>query len=232
MARPTNVTDAARAATVFLGGLLVLRGLARPSVWSLPRVVLGGVLAVRAVRGRSLLYWAVRPRTTAESCQRAGPSTSPHALVVEKSVCIDRPRAEVYRFWRALENMPRFMSRVQAVEIGPDDTSHWIVKGPGGATLEWRARMTANAPGELLAWSTVEGSDVRHEGKVQFSTLPGTSGTMVHVWLRYEPVGGKLGALAARLFGEEPAQHVEGDLRRLKQILEAGEVATGARRRA
>src|SRR5262245_19942789 len=199
MALPINVTDAERGVTLFLGGLLVLRSMVRPSAWSLPQALLGGVLAYRGLRGRSFIYRALRLRTAAESGQGVGPGTSPQALIVEKSVCIERPRAEVYRFWRALENVPRFMSRVQAVETGPDGTSRWLMKGPGGTTIEWTARITANAPGELLAWSTLNGSDVRHEGSVEFSTLPGTSGTMVHVWLRYEAVGGKLGALVARL---------------------------------
>src|SRR3569833_1510273 len=38
------------------------------------------------------------------------------------------------------------------------------------------------------------------------------------------PPGGKLGQLAAKLFGEEPAQQVHDDLRAFKQVMETGEV--------
>jgi len=44
------------------------------------------------------------------------------------------------------------------------------------------------------------------------------------VHLQYNPPGGVLGALFARLFGEEPSQQIAEDLRRLKQLLETGEI--------
>ncbi len=43
----------------------------------------------------------------------------PRGIRVRKAVTIDRPRDEVYRFWRNFENLPRFMQHLEVVETGP-----------------------------------------------------------------------------------------------------------------
>jgi uncharacterized membrane protein len=70
----------------------------------------------------------------------------------------------------------------------------------------------------------VDDADVPNTGSVHFAAAPGGRGTEIRVELRYDPPGGKLGTLIAKLFGEEPGQQVDGDLRRLKQVLETGDV--------
>jgi uncharacterized membrane protein len=42
--------------------------------------------------------------------------------------------------------------------------------------------------------------------------------------LQYAPPAGKAGALVATLVGREPSQTIREDLRRFKQLLEAGEI--------
>jgi uncharacterized membrane protein len=232
MAIRVNVSDTERALTLIVSGSLLARALARASSrssWGLG--LIAGALAYRSLRGQCPLYRALGVRTAAESGEQGRVATAPSALLVEKSTTIKRPRDEVYRFCRTLDNLPLFMTHVQAVKTAPDGTSHWTVQGPAGITLEWDAEVTADTPGEVIAWSTRADSDVRHEGTVRFAPAPGARGTEIRVQLRYECMGGKLAALVATLMGEEPSQQVESDLRRLKQILEAGEVATGTRRR-
>ena len=46
----------------------------------------------------------------------------------------------------------------------------------------------------------------------------------MHLELSFEPPGGALGAGIARLFGVVPEESVKNDLRRLKQLLETGEI--------
>lgn len=210
---------------------MILRALRRPSRWALPLGAAAGALAYRALTGHCPLYRTFGLRTAAESGEPGGLVTSADAILVEKSVTIRCSPSEVYRFWRELETLPRFLSHVRAVGVGADGVSHWTVTGPAGTSVEWDAELTADIPDGLIAWSTRDGSDVRHEGAVHFVTAPGSQGTEVRIRLRYQAVGGKLGALVAGLFGEEPGQQVARDLRRLKQILEAGEAVTGARRR-
>jgi uncharacterized membrane protein len=102
--------------------------------------------------------------------------------------------------------------------------SHWRAKGPAGTGVEWDADITVDRPGETLAWQSREGADVPNSGSVTFSRAPGGRGTEIRVELRYHPPAGRFGAAIAKLFGEEPSQQIEGDLRRLKQVLETGEV--------
>ena len=143
-------------------------------------------------------------------------------LHVSKSITVKRPREEVYRFWRNLENLPRFMYHVEAVSSA-GDRSHWIVKAPGG-TVEWDAEIVEEQPGERLTWRSLEGSDVHHQGSVRFRDAPADRGTEVDVELQYDAPGGSAGVMVAKLFGEQPAQQIRDDLRRFKQVMETGEV--------
>ena len=155
--------------------------------------------------------------TTAAQAEQQG-------IRVRKSVTVNRPADEVYAFWRNLENLPRFMKNLESVQMTGGRRSHWKAKAPAGTTVEWDAETTEDRPNELIAWRSVEGADVPNAGVVRFVAAPGGRGTEIHVDLRYDPPAGKLGALFAKLFGDEPGQQVDGDLRRFKQVLEVGEV--------
>jgi len=143
---------------------------------------------------------------------------------VKKSIIIDAPAADLYRFWRDFENLPRFMRHLESVRVTDERRSHWVAKGPAGTTVEWDAEITEERPDELIAWRSAEGADVFNAGSVRFEEATGGRGTIVRVELDYDPPGGILGVAVAKLFGEEPAQQIDGDLRRFKQIIETGEV--------
>ena len=142
-----------------------------------------------------------------------------------KGVCIvNRPPDEVYQFWRNFRNLPRFMRHLESVEEFGDGRSHWVAKGPAGMTVEWDATIVADEPGRVITWRSLEGADVDNAGAVRFEAAPGNRGTIVRVNLEYSPMGGVVGAAVAKLFGEEPEQQMDDDLRRLKQVMEVGEV--------
>jgi uncharacterized membrane protein len=147
----------------------------------------------------------------------------PRGIEVRRAITIARPPDEVYRFWRDFENLPRFMAHLDRVTLVDERRSHWIARAPAGATVEWDAEITEDRPAELIAWRAVQHAQVPNGGQVRFVRSP-DGGTEVRVELRYEPPGGRLGAAIAKLFGEEPSQQVAGDLRRLKQVLELGEL--------
>jgi uncharacterized membrane protein len=147
-----------------------------------------------------------------------------YGVQVTKAITVRRPIDEVYAFWRDFQNLPRFMSHLEAVQVMGEGRSHWRAKAPAGATVEWDAEMIEDRPNELIAWRSLEGADVPNSGSVRFRPAPGEQGTEVEVELQYDAPGGKLGRLVARLFGEEPSQQVAGDLRRFKQVLETGEI--------
>jgi uncharacterized membrane protein len=143
---------------------------------------------------------------------------------VRRSIIINRPQEEVYQFWHDFSNLAKFMEHLESVQITGDRRSHWKAKGPGGKTIEWDAEIVDDRPNTLIVWRSLEGADVNNSGSVRFERAPGGRGTLVRVDFEYEPPGGIIGAYIAKLFGKEPGQEVDHDLRSLKQILEVGEV--------
>lgn len=148
------------------------------------------------------------------------------------AVTIDCPRNEVFTFWRDFSNLASFMDNVERVEVLDSRRSHWVVKAPAGRTVEWEAVVTDEAEGRHIAWQSVEGADIRNQGRVDFRDAQGDRGTIVTATIAYDPPAGAVGKLIAKLFQREPAIQARRDLRRLKQLLEAGEIATSARTRA
>lgn len=148
---------------------------------------------------------------------------------VREQVTVNRPVADLYRFWRNVENLPRVMSYLEDVTKLGDRRSRWVAKGPAGQKVDWEAEITDARENELVAWRSLEGSEVPNEGSVRFSRSPDGSGTVVDVALTYHPPGGKAGAAVAKLFGREPAQEIRRDLERFKQRVESGNLilATG-----
>ncbi len=188
---------------------------------------LAGGLASRALTGRCAVNRALG-RNTARGDRMRGPRSGRRGIKVDQSTTINRPRQEVFAFWRNFENLPRFMDHLESVRVLDEGRSHWIAKGPAGTRVEWEAEIHDEVPERLIAWRSLEGADVDHEGSVRF-TSAASDATEVRVILRYDPPAGRAGAAVGRLFGEDPARQVAEDLRRFKQVLEAGEVPTQSR---
>ena len=148
-----------------------------------------------------------------------------HPIRVERSLTIDRSPADLYAFWRNFEQLPQFMNHLKSVKVIGDNLTHWVAKGPMKTDVAWDARTINERPNELIAWKSVEGSDIYTAGSVRFQPAPGNRGTMVRVTFEYEPPAGKLGAAIAKIFGEDPVKQVNVDLRRFKQLMETGEIA-------
>jgi uncharacterized membrane protein len=151
-------------------------------------------------------------------------ATQRQGIHLKQAVTIKRPRSEVYGFWHNFENLPRFMAHLESVKIIDDRRSHWKAKAPAGSTVEWDAEIVEDRPNEMIVWRSLPDAGVPNSGSVHFRDAPGNRGTEVLVELRYQPPGGKLSSLLAKLFGEEPEQQVKGDLRRFKQVMETGEI--------
>jgi len=143
---------------------------------------------------------------------------------VRQTITIGRPVEEVYQFWRNFENLPRFMSNLESVRVTGDRRSHWKAMAPAGESVEWDAELVDDRPNELISWRSLPQSQIPNRGQVEFRPAPGNRGTEIQVDLQYEPPAGQIGQVVARLFGKEPGQQVPTDLRRLKQILEAGDI--------
>ncbi|OWK33438.1 SRPBCC family protein [Sphingomonas dokdonensis] len=151
--------------------------------------------------------------------------------LIGRTVTINRPRAELYAFWRDFANLPSFMDNVERIDVLDDRRSHWTVKAPGGTHVEWTAAITDEAEGEFIAWASEEGASVPNSGRIDFRDAQGDRGTIVTATILYDPPAGLIGKVIAKMFQREPAIQARRDLRRFKQLMETGEVATGARNR-
>ena len=164
--------------------------------------------------------------------EAAKQSTAPPGeSIVGRAVTIRRPVAEVYGYFRDFTQLPTFMENVVRIDNLDAKRTHWVVKAPGGATVEWDARLTEEVENSALAWEAEEGADVPNSGRVTFRDA-GARGTVVTATIAYEPPAGFIGKVVAKMFQREPAIQARRDLRRFKQLLETGEIATNALNRA
>jgi uncharacterized membrane protein len=147
---------------------------------------------------------------------------------IEANVNVLRPAQELYSFWRNFENLPRFMRHLESVsesETG-NGRSHWIAKTPVGSRVEWDAEVVDEREGQFISWRSLPGSQVHNRGSVLFESLPGDRGTVVRATFDLAPPGGAAGRLAAKALGPITRQQVQEDLRRFKNLMEAGEIPT------
>jgi uncharacterized membrane protein len=151
--------------------------------------------------------------------------------VTGRSVTIRKPRAELYAFWRDFSNLSQVMENLESVVPGEEGRSIWTIKAPGGRTVKVETHIAREVENELIAWRSVEGSEIDTEGRVTFEDAPGDRGTRVGLIVAYKPPAGELGRVVAKLFQREPAVQARHDLKRLKMLMETGEIATSARRR-
>jgi len=145
---------------------------------------------------------------------------------VETSIAIDKSPEELYSFWRDFKNLPLFMNNLESVSTLDGGQTHWVARGIGGARVEWDAEIYNEIENELIAWRSLENADIVNAGSVRFQAAPTGHGTYVRIAMNYNLPTGTVGATLAQLLGTEPSQLIKEDLRRLKQMLEAGEIAT------
>jgi uncharacterized membrane protein len=222
-----NVGQTERWVSAIGGGALALYGLTRGNLPGVALALLGASLVHRGTTGHCYAYQAAGVSTASGEGENPNVSVrGGHGVKVEKSLTINRQPEELFRFWRNFENLPRVMSHLQSVQVTGDNRSHWVAKGPAGTNVEWDAEVYNERENEFIAWRSLEGADVDNAGSVHFRPAPAGRGTDLRVVLKYDPPAGVIGAAIAKLFGEEPEQQIEEDLRRFKSMMETGEVPT------
>ncbi|HLU09028.1 MAG TPA: SRPBCC family protein [Oceanobacillus sp.] len=222
-----NMSRKGRYLAVLVGGILVGVGLVRGGVRGLIMMLVGGGVIAQGVTGISLVLKAIGANRAVRTNEKAVAVPHQQGFRVEKSITIDSPIEEIYSYWRNFENLPNFMSHLEAVEVQDDDIhSHWVAKAPAGMNIEWDAEIINEIPNEVIGWRSVEGAAVPNAGAVRFRPAPGGRGTEIQVKIEYLPPAGPIGAAVAAMFGEDPNTQVAHSLRQFKQLIEAGEVAT------
>ncbi len=222
-----NVGEMERTASVLLGSMLIASGIKRFSLTGLGIAFVGFRMVKRGATGQCALYKALNVSSRDPSEGVIGSKTFTHPfhqhIRVEHSITINKPAEEVFKFWRNFKNLPRFMDHLESVQVIDDKHSHWVAKAPGDRTVEWDATIIEEIPNKKIAWKSADDAQVPNSGQVLFEPAPANRGTEVKVILAYDPPAGIFGEIFAKLFGQEPSQQIREDLRRIKQILEAGE---------
>lgn len=148
--------------------------------------------------------------------------------VLGKTLLIGRPRQELFAYWKDFTNFPRFMENVERVEDLGDGRSRWFIKAPAGSEVKLVNRITEVDEGDYISWQSEPESDIANSGKVRFEDAPGDRGTYVSLIVAYDPPGGTVGRLFAKLMQREPEVQARRDLRRFKQLMETGEISVNA----
>lgn len=222
-----NISDMERLLSAVGGGVLAFAGLNHGSLPGLGLAALGGGLLYRGLSGYCPLYGSLGLNTNSNEHSPVASVAAGEGVKVTKAITVMRPAMDLYAWWRDLESLPRFMQHLVAVR-SEGNVSHWEARAPAGLKVSWDAEIVNEEPGRLIAWRSLEGSTVSTAGSVRFESAPGNRGTEVIVTLKYDPPGGKLASWVAWLFGEEPSRQIADDLRRFKQLAEAGEIPTTA----
>ena len=233
--RSTNVGPVERLLSMAAGGALAAYAMRRRESAGATAALAGAVLLYRGATGHCDVYQALgvnhgngHGKGTGRIADRGSDTRrqlgGARGVHVEEAVTINKPVAEVYRFWRNLENLPQFMRHLESVSMRENGISHWVAKAPAGMTVAWDARIINEIDNRVIGWQSLDGSTISTAGSVNFDDTG--HGTRVRVHLQYSPPGGKLGAAVAKRFGEEPNRQVREDLRRFKALLETGEIPT------
>jgi uncharacterized membrane protein len=191
--------------SIVAGGALAVYGASRKSAGGTALATAGSLLALRGIRRAVAL----------------------EAVHVERSFTINRPVNEVFSYFRNFENLPKFMYHLKHVRVTGPRTSHWVARVPLGIELAWDAEIVEEKQDRYLAWQSLPGTVIPNRGAVQFRAASDYhGGTEIILAMDYAPPAGRGGAVFARVFGQVPGKQLREDLRRLKRLLETGEVCT------
>lgn len=180
----------------------------------------------KAVIAAALLYRGSTAHCPAYQMLGVDTSTEPSPINVKTSLTVNKPRSEVYAFWRKLENLPRFMKHLQEVKEVDSFRSEWKAKVPAGlGTIEWVGEILSDRPGENITWRSVEGSQIDNMGSVSFEDA-GKFGTQILVEISYHAPAGNIGAGIAKLFTPAFEVMIREDIKNFRRIIETGELPT------
>ncbi|EMR00981.1 SRPBCC family protein [Cesiribacter andamanensis] len=216
-----NTGTGERIASIVGGSALLYYGFQRLSIKRVLMSLAGLVLLKRGISGHCELNEAI------------GRNTAKHEgspVLVKKSITINKPREEVYAFWRKLENLPRFMKHITEVDQldAEGKRYHWQMEAPKlGKKIDWEAEIVDEIPNERILFRTYNGSDVGQAGEVTFKDGPQGQGTEMQATIKYYPPEGSIGSAIARMFNSLIENVVHEDMRRFKYLLETGQLPLG-----
>jgi uncharacterized membrane protein len=177
---------------------------------SILKVGAGGYLITRGLTGHCELYTKMGKN-----------STEPVNVNIRSSFTVNKPRQEVYDFWRQLDNLPKFMNHLQSVEVIDSKRSHWVLKLPVDVTtVSWDAEIVNDEPGYAIGWSSLPGSTIDNAGKVRFKDAENGEGTIIDLVISYTPPAGGVGTALGHVLNPLFKKMVDDDVRNFKQYMD------------
>jgi uncharacterized membrane protein len=232
--RPTARTGSG---TPGLGGLiltvaglvLALLGVRRRSISGGLMALAGAGLAYRGVTGMDAVERLVDAKSAAQPGQFPATESIPVDHTRTAATTINRDREPVYEFWRDPANLTLLHGPIEGITVTDDGRQRWRLAGAAGPALELDMRSAEDVPFERLAWESVGDGPIPMSGgpvriQVAFADAPRDSGTEVRLSLRLP--GGPISGGLERLFGPALEVQLRESLRRARQLLEVGEIAT------
>jgi len=210
-----NVGQGERIASAAIGAWLLsssLHNLTKHPLGSLVKLALGGVLLYRGASGHCPLY---------ESMGKTRGVSSTPAINIRTSLIVNKPKDEVYAFWRKLENLPLFMKHLASVTEIDSKHSHWEAVIPGNiGRVKWNAEIVKEEPGYLIGWQSIPNSMINNAGKVTFHEASNGQGTELEVVISYHPPAGELGASLAKTLNPVFEKLIRQDVMNFKEYIE------------
>ncbi|MDQ3015918.1 MAG: DUF2892 domain-containing protein [Bacteroidota bacterium] len=232
-----NIGKTERIVSAIAGSLLMLHGMKRGK--KLSEMSLGGYLLFRGATGMCPVKNKILPNGFSGTNLKQGvlsgiknnlslnsiSDSTHHNINIKSSTTINKPREEVYKFWRKLENLPLFMKHLESVTILDDKTSEWKAKIPGGlGTIKWKSEIVHDAVNERIGWKSLAESEISNAGNVRFSDSG--IGTLVEAVISYDPPAGKIGEAVGQLLTPIFESLVKADLEGFKKYMESGSKTT------
>lgn len=213
---PININWPERYVSIAAGVKLTfsgLRNLFSSPFSSILKLGAGSYLVNRGISGHCALY------------NQFGKNTQePVDVIIQSAFTVNKPRKEVYNFWRKLDNLPLFMNHLEYVELIDETRSHWVARLPSGINVSWDAEIVKDKPGEVIGWSSLPDSIIDNAGKVFFRDTADGKGTLVDVVITYRPPAGGLGAGVAGMLNPLFKNMVDADVRNFKQYMDIDDV--------
>lgn len=201
-----NVGGLERLISVLFGGFLAAKAARKGGFF---RTVASGYLLHRGTTGHCGLYRALGFTTA-----------GPRGIELNESITVNRPVAEVWSFWRNLQNLPEFMDHLKEVKVIDSKRSHWVAEAPGDIKIEWDAEIVGERENEFIAWRSLPYSDIKTQGFVEFLQAPGHKGTEIRVHMVYDLPGAGPAAGVKRLLENITFRQLRTELMRFKDRME------------
>jgi uncharacterized membrane protein len=210
-----NVGETERMVSVGLGAFLLSSGLSnltRHPIRGILRTLIGGAILYRGVSGHCPVY---------EGLGKTKGVSHTQAINIRTGLIVNKPKDEVYSFWRKLENLPLFMKHLASVTEIDSKHSHWEADIPGGmGRIKWNAEIVKEEEGYLIGWQSIPNSTINNAGKVTFKDALGGQGTELEVVISYHPPAGQLGAGIAKSLNPVLEKMIRQDIMNFKDYIE------------